>query len=884
MKNLISSCFLLFLFAFSFAQTHQHRITLNPSLRPFYHGVESGDPTPDNVIIWTRVTPDTGMAGDMDVFWQVATDVNFINVINFGTCIATDSNHYCVKADVCGLQPSTYYYYMFNAIGRNSVIGRTKTAPAFSTDNDSARFAVVSCASWEHGFFNAYESISNRNDVDAVLHLGDYIYEYAAGDFTGNVAGRDYDPPTEAITEVGYELRYSQYKLDDQLRRIHQLFPFITIWDDHETANDSWRGGAQNHTPATEGDFNWRKGNSTSTYFKWMPLRKPDLNDTIRIFRRLRYGKLLDLIMLDTRLYDRDEQNLSATNDPTRHMMGPAERAWFFQQLDDTTTRWKIIGNQVMFAPLEVFGQPVNADQWDGYNYERGLIEDHIMNNNVKDVVILTGDIHTSWCNDVPGANYNSNTGAGAVCVEFVGSSVTSANSPLPVGANIIKTFNPHMKYINLSDKGYYILDVKKNKAQADYTYMSTVSQLGATDVDGPHYFVNDNERHLNLANTAISSPTITAANPPLLPNQSLPFYKITDNYITIPENTAASVNLIPNIATCPSTNANITQGNHGYTLSINGHDFTYNPQNNYHGYDTVMFTFCTTDTIPVCDTVYFFVTITSVQDIDTVTVLLDRDSSHTACLQFDDLASSPLTINSTQSPNSSIVITDTCFTYTPNTGYSGTDVITFTTCDAANNCDTIVYIFAVDRPVSSSVVNIQLNKNSNYLYCTTFDDLVCAPSTVVANITPHHGTYQWLGGDSCVHYYPYFNYVGDDTMRLIGCDTCGLHHCDTITLIFHVVEPNAVAEEVQNNLILFGMYPNPVGDKLGIQYFLYDAEEMEVVVYDMAGKQLSAQKISNSSTGLHYFQLNTSQLPKGVYIVELKSKQASYRKRIAKE
>jgi alkaline phosphatase D len=148
----------------------------------------------------------------------------------------------------------------------------------------------------------------------------------------------------------------------------------------------------------------------------------------------LRYGKLLDLVMLDTRLYDKDEQDLGARDDTGRHMMGPAERAWFFQQLDDTSTRWKIIGNQVMFAPLVVFGVPVNSDQWDGYNYERTLIENHILNTPVKNVVVLTGDIHTSWCNDVPGPGYNSGSGAGSVCVEFVGPSVTSGNSPLPVG------------------------------------------------------------------------------------------------------------------------------------------------------------------------------------------------------------------------------------------------------------------------------------------------------------------------------------------------------------------------------------------------------------------------------------------------------------------
>ncbi|MES2621745.1 MAG: PhoD-like phosphatase N-terminal domain-containing protein, partial [Bacteroidota bacterium] len=188
MKKFYILCVLLAVVYFnSYSQTPPQRITLNPSFRPFYHGVESGDPMPDRVIIWTRLTPDSGVVGNVDVYWQVATDVNFTNIVNYGTSIATEDNHYCVKEDICGLQPSSFYYYMFNALGRNSITGRTKTAPAANTNNDSVRFAVASCAAWEHGFFNAYESISNRNDVDAVVYLGDYIYETESN---GTIAGR----------------------------------------------------------------------------------------------------------------------------------------------------------------------------------------------------------------------------------------------------------------------------------------------------------------------------------------------------------------------------------------------------------------------------------------------------------------------------------------------------------------------------------------------------------------------------------------------------------------------------------------------------------------------------------------------------------------------
>lgn len=859
----------------------QHRITLNPAYRPFYHGVESGDPTEDHVILWTRVTPDTATIGDIEVFWQIATDTGFTNIVNYGKTLATEDNHYCAKVDVCGLQPSRFYYYMFNALGRNSIVGRTKTAPSATSDNDSVRFAVVSCASWEHGYFNAYESISNRNDVDAVLHLGDYIYEYASGDFTGNVAGRTYDPPTEATTEIGYELRYSQYKLDDQLRRIHQLFPFITVWDDHETANDSWREGAQNHTPGTEGNFLDRKRYSTSTYFKWMPIRKPDPQDTIRIFRKLRYGKLLDLVMLDTRLYDRDEQNLSARNDSTRHMMGPAERAWFFQQLDDTSTRWKIIGNQVMMAPLQIFGQPVNADQWDGYNYERTLIENHILNTPVKNVVILTGDIHTSWCNDVPGPNYVSQTGAGSVCVEFVGTSVTSLNSPLPVGSSIIRGLNPHMKYINLDDHGYYELDIKKGKTQADYTFISTVDQLGATDVNGVYYYVNNNERHLNEANSPIFAPAITAPKPALLPNQHTAFSKIENHSVTIAENEQATVNFIPNGPVCPALNLNVVSAQHGAGLSLNGQDVTYVPSASYNGFDTVMLTVCTNEVTPVCDTVYLFVTILSVQDIDTITASVDRDSTFAGCIQFNDIVSYTGGIQFSQPAHGTVTLTDSCFTYTPDAAFGGYDVLTFAACDGNNNCDTVVFVFRVDHPVSAATIDLYLNKNTNIVQCLEFDDLTSQPVSIQVVLAPHHGTYQWVGGDSCVKYFPYFNYTGNDTMRFVACDSSGLNHCDTITIIYHVAEPTAIADEA--NMVVFGMYPNPVDDKLIIQYYLYNAEQVLMNVYDINGRLVSTGQISSSTNGLHHAQLNTGELASGTYVVELKAGTLAYRKQIVK-
>jgi len=881
LKNLVpvKKCFLAFAMLLNLGLTAQTaRISLNPSLKPFYHGVESGDPMPDKMIIWTKVTPDTGLLGDIDVYWQIATDTSFDNIVNYGKLVATEANHYTVKTDVCGLQPSTFYYYMFQALGRNSIIGRTKTAPDNLADSDSIRFAVASCSSWEHGYFNAYQRISERNDIDAVVHLGDYIYEYATGDYSSNINGREYDPPTECLDEIGYELRYSQYKLDDQLRRIHQIYPFITVWDDHETANDAWKGGAQNHTPGTEGNYFDRKNDATNTYFKWMPIRKPDPNDAIRIFRTLRYGKLLDLIMLDTRLYDRDEQDLGSTNNANHQLMGPVQRAWFLQQLSDTTTRWKIIGNQVMFAPLQVFGAAVNADQWDGYNFERNIIQNHIINNNINDVVILTGDIHTSWCNDVPGPNYNANTGAGSVCVEFVASSITSSNSPLPVGQNIIKSLNPHMKYINLTDKGYYILDVKKNRVQADYRFVSTVTQLGGTEDPGPSYFVNHLQRNLTAGTAITNAPKIPAPLPPFLPKQNIGMYKIVSHVVYTPENTQVVQNVIPSLQLCPLVTMTVFAPSKGTAISLDGQNVTYVPNLNYYGNDTVVIQVCTNEQVPVCDTVYFFVTVESIQTKDTITVNLTSDSTHAACLAFDDLSTAPASFNVSTASLGTLTWNAPCFTYKPNSSLIGVEVLDFIACDSLGQCDTVVYVFNINNPTFAETIVINLLKNTNVTYCPFFDDLFAKPTLVNVIKAPTNGTYQWV--DTCLKYFPFFNYIGNDTMVLVACDNGPIVHCDTIVLVYQV---GTTKVEQPEQMVVFGVYPNPVGSYMIVQYYLYEPGEVQFNLYNCIGQLMQTSK-QDSGTNLQYVQLKTENIAAGNYVLEIKSKGQTFHRKIVKK
>lgn len=512
MKRALFSLVLVSFSVISFAQQLDGpaRSELDEASAPFYHGVASGDPTSDRVILWTRIT--TGNASET-VNWEIASDRDFINIVNNGSATTDASRDFTVKVDADGLQPNTWYYYRFSSNGTNSVIGRTKTAPVSGVDN--LRFAIVSCSNISRGFFHAYRDIVNKNEVDAVLHLGDYYYEYQNESEVPGDTTRNSKPFSEIITLADYRMRHSQYKLEEDLRELHRQFPFITVWDDHETANDSWYGGAGNHTEGAEGLWQDRKNFAKKAYFEWMPIREiAPGNDTI-IHRRLSYGSLADLIMVDTRLEGRDQQlsgqviplNNPTLNDTTRTILGTTQRAWLNDQLNSSTATWKVIGNQVMVGPLVVFGASIaNPDQWDGYPHDRQVVFENILNNNIQNVVFLTGDIHTSWSNDLPFDRnaYNASTGAGSVAVEFVATSVTSG-SESPLTASVVQSSNPHVKYLDLVKRGYTLLDITPQRTQADHVHVSDITAKPFTSQVDASWFVNNNERFLRQASGSVA-------------------------------------------------------------------------------------------------------------------------------------------------------------------------------------------------------------------------------------------------------------------------------------------------------------------------------------------------------------------------------------------
>ncbi len=499
------------------------RSILPAELYPFYHGVASGDPTSSSVIIWTRPTPEaTYVPGDdIAVEWRVATDTGMTNVVAAGVTYTSDARDFTVKVDVTGLSAGTCYYYDFRTGGHFSVRGRTFTMP--SGNVSEFRMAVVSCSNYEHGYFNAYRALLNRNDFQCVLHLGDYIYEYAQGGYSASISGRENEPVNEIISLSDYRTRYSHYRLDDDLRDLHQQYPFITVWDDHESANDAYKDGAENHTPGTEGNWSDRKNNAVQAYHEWLPMRDAP-GGSPHIYRKFEIGNLITLNMLDTRLEGRSEQvsaSSSDVDDPARTLLGSVQYDWLINNLTNSTTTWNLAGQQVMMAPLEVFGIPVNADQWDGYNYERNRLYNDLLINGIQNFVVLTGDIHTSWANDLPLGNYDSGTGSGSAGVEFVVTSVTSPGFPIGFGASIIQAANGHIRWLDLTQHGYLILHTEPGFIQGEWYFMDDISTPGSTETLGTAYKCTSGAAHLEPASliTQISIPLCTLA--PALPMSS---------------------------------------------------------------------------------------------------------------------------------------------------------------------------------------------------------------------------------------------------------------------------------------------------------------------------------------------------------------------------
>lgn len=489
----------------------------------FVHGVASGDPLPTAVVLWTRVTPTaaatpgSGKGARVTVDWEVARDASFAKVVRKGRVSTGTERDHTVKVDATGLTPGTRYAYRFRSAGKVSRTGWTKTAPAPSSTPAALRLGVVSCSNWEAGYFAAYRHLAEHTGLDAVLHMGDYIYEYPTGEYgAADGAVRVSTPDHEIVTLTDYRIRHGHYKTDQDLQRLHAAAPWITTWDDHESANDAWDGGADNHDPLTEGRWRDRAAVSRRAYDEWMPIRLSGtsaIGDGTQIYRQLSFGTLADLRMLDLRSH-RSEQApataLGQVGDADRTITGAAQMTWLKSSLSASTATWKLVGNPVMITPvtfaavdvevgqalhemggiLPPEGIPYNVDQWDGYTVDRRELIDHLADQAIDNTVFLTGDIHSAWACDLP-KNVGTYPFSRSVAVEFVGTSVTSNNlddilkvAPRTLSLGVegaIRAANPHVRYLDFDRHGYCVLTLTSARAQMDWYALADRTDRNST-------------------------------------------------------------------------------------------------------------------------------------------------------------------------------------------------------------------------------------------------------------------------------------------------------------------------------------------------------------------------------------------------------------------
>lgn len=482
-------------------------VVVAPSMAAFLHGVASGDPLTDRVILWTRVTTDSSAPVSVD--WLMSELPDLASPVQTGRFVTSSERDYTVKLDPAGLASYTTYYYQFSVtladgMVMRSPIGRTKTAPK-AGDTDRLRFVSASCQNMTFGYFNSHAAaVAKAADLDAMLFLGDYIYETGGA---SQIEGRSPIPAKEITTLSDYRQRHAQYKSDPDLQALHRQIAFICVWDDHETTNNSYRASADNHTEGEEGCWEERMGWAIRAYFEWMPIRDnastafdaptasacpgvplsgflPEGNG--RIVRRFVFGDLVDLVMLDTRLAARAVQNGTDIVTPEQTFLGDAQRAFLLDALSNSTATWKFIGQQMTFAPIKIVPLPesmggtfLNEDAWDGYRFDRNAVMNHIADNAIENVVVLSGDTHVVTAFDLPiepsdPLQYNPVTGEGSLAVEFSNNGVANVG----IIGEFFQANNPHLKYADLVNQGYLLLDVTAERVQGDYFFTSPVPNV----------------------------------------------------------------------------------------------------------------------------------------------------------------------------------------------------------------------------------------------------------------------------------------------------------------------------------------------------------------------------------------------------------------------
>ncbi len=508
----------------------------------FAHGIASGDPLTDRVILWTRITPEDPRIDDIPVSWEISDSKAFTTVISSGEVPASKAKNRTVKVDAGGLNSGTEYFYRFKSGEQTSPIGRTKTLPDGAVEN--VRFAVVSCSNWQQGYFNVYDHIARSGEFDAILHLGDYYYEYDTSKANDAMtqAGRLHEPRHEIVTLDDYRIRHAQYRSDPGLQAVTSQMPVIAIWDDHESSNDSWRDGAENHT-SDEGDWDDRKQAAMRAYYEWMPIRDPEPSKGKEfLYRAFEWGDLLTLCTTETRLLARGEpviiedhydlitsegglekfQN-EILNDPNRNMMGQDQIDWItnqFSKSKDAGKPWRLLANQVLlgrlitpdlsphvnesaiesiekqwagirdFVGLSSYGLPVYPDSWDGYPVARERFYSSLQQAGVEDILVVTGDSHEFWANDL------TNDAGDKMGVELGTTSVSSDTLAVFLGdatedyALLMTQTNKDVRYYDPLTSGYLDLTLTPRRAEVRMISVDTTHKPEYTAVESAKFSV----------------------------------------------------------------------------------------------------------------------------------------------------------------------------------------------------------------------------------------------------------------------------------------------------------------------------------------------------------------------------------------------------------
>ncbi|MDA0650312.1 MAG: alkaline phosphatase D family protein [Proteobacteria bacterium] len=495
-----------------------------PAAAHFTHGIASGDPLADRVILWTRVLPGSGNAAAVACTWQVATDDSFDTVVAGGEATARAERDYTVKVDAAGLTPGTSYCYRFMSHGVTSPVGCTRTLPVGAVSE--FKMAVASCSNYPQGFFHAYRDIA-KSELDVVLHLGDYLYEYPVGEYVNPVAeetlGRKVEPEHEILVLEDYRMRHGLYRTDPDLLAAHAAHPWITVWDDHEMMNDTWRAGAENHDEG-EGDFFERIHAARQAYHEWMPIRTGAEGDQGVIYRAFQVGDLADLIMLDTRLVGRDQQlNYGRDIEPAgglkafikdhlnaaeRQLLGAAQEQWLQNAVQSSKARgatWQLLGQQVLMGKLNIpvippeelaklelseyarprveqtqqlapYGLPSNLDAWDGYPAARERLF-AMLGAHATNPISLAGDTHNGWAFNL------TNQKGEAVGVEWGTPGVSSPGLenyvPLPPDQMqaLLKGASPELVACDTAQRGWTHVTLTPEAATAQWRFVSSVTE-----------------------------------------------------------------------------------------------------------------------------------------------------------------------------------------------------------------------------------------------------------------------------------------------------------------------------------------------------------------------------------------------------------------------